>query len=129
MKKGGHRLEALFGLNWQQQRSTHSDIFQNGFTTDMQLASGTGPITTTTDENAIVYRYEAAFGRLNYSWRDRYLVNVSGRRDGSSRFGPGRQFGNFWEVGAGWVFTDESFYAQTGLAELWQAKGQYRDHG
>ena len=108
-KKRGHRLEALFGLNWQQQRSTHSDVFQDGFTSDLQMSTGSGPATTTTDENVIAYRYEAAFGRLIYSLHDHYLLNVSGRRDGSSRFGPGRQFGNFWEVGGGWIFSDEGF--------------------
>ena len=121
-KKRGHRVEALFGLNWQQQRSTHSDIFQDGYTSDMQLSTGNGPITTTTDENAIAYRYEAAFGRLIYSWRDRYLLNVSGRRDGSSRFGPGKQFGNFWEIGGGWIFTDESFMRKFG----WLSFGKIR---
>jgi len=122
LKKKDHRLEALFGLNWQQQRSTHSDILQDGYTSDMQLSTGNGPITTTTDENAIAYRYEAAFGRLIYGWRDRYLLNVSGRRDGSSRFGPGKQFGNFWEVGAGWIFTDESFMRKFG----WLSFGKIR---
>jgi len=121
-KKGGSRLEALAGLNWQQQRSSHSDIFQNGFTSDLQLGMGVGATSTTTDENAIAYRYEAAFGRLNYSLRDRYLLTVSGRRDGSSRFGPGKQFGNFWAVSGAWIFSDESFFRQAG----WLSFGKVR---
>jgi len=121
-KKGGSRLDALFGVNWQQQRSSHSDIFQDGFTSDAQLSAGVGAGSTTTDANAVAYRYEAGFGRLSYSLRDRYLVNVSGRRDGSSRFGPGRQFGNFWAVSSAWVFSDESFMRRVG----WLSYGKIR---
>jgi TonB-linked SusC/RagA family outer membrane protein len=39
---------------------------------------------------------------------DRYILNSTFRRDGSSRFGPDRQFGNFWSVSGGWIFTEES---------------------
>jgi len=51
------------------------------------------------------YKYEAFFGRINYNWQDRYLINFTGRRDGSSRFGPGKQFANFGSVGLGWIFS------------------------
>jgi TonB-linked SusC/RagA family outer membrane protein len=39
---------------------------------------------------------------------DRYLLNGTFRRDGSSRFGPDRRFGNFWSVSGGWIFTEEA---------------------
>ena len=55
------------------------------------------------------YNYTAVFGRLNYVWEDKYLINLTGRRDGSSRFGPGRQFGNFGAVGVAWIFSEEQF--------------------
>ncbi|MDO9184083.1 MAG: hypothetical protein Q7U04_16840, partial [Bacteriovorax sp.] len=42
-------------------------------------------------------------------WNDTYIINLTGRRDGSSRFGPNRQFANFGAVGAAWVFSKESF--------------------
>lgn len=53
------------------------------------------------------YKYAALFGRLNYTYKNRYIINVTGRRDGSSRFGPNRQFGTFGAIGMGWIFTDE----------------------
>jgi TonB-linked SusC/RagA family outer membrane protein len=55
------------------------------------------------------YRYQAAFGRMNYSLKGRYIVNLTGRRDGSSRFGPGKQFANFGAVGLAWIFSKEGF--------------------
>src|SRR5690606_31700473 len=55
------------------------------------------------------YRYHAIFGRDNYTYKSRYVLNITGRRDGSSRFGPGRQFALFKAVGLGWVFSEEPF--------------------
>lgn len=49
------------------------------------------------------------FGRLNFSWAERYFFNLTGRRDGSSRFGSGKQFANFGAVGAAWILTNEGF--------------------
>jgi TonB-dependent starch-binding outer membrane protein SusC len=57
--------------------------------------------------SAAQYRYIAVFGRINYNWQGRYVLNFSGRRDGSSRFGPGRRFSNFGAGGAAWIFSKE----------------------
>lgn len=57
-----------------------------------------------------IYRYSSVFARVNFNWRSRYIMNVTGRRDGSSRFGPGRQFANFGAVGLGWVASNEPFF-------------------
>lgn len=56
-----------------------------------------------------VYKYAALFGRINYNWDGKYILNLTGRRDGSSRFGPGRQYANFGAVGCAWIFSEESF--------------------
>lgn len=63
-----------------------------------------------------LYRYQAAFGRLNYNWQGRYIVNLTGRRDGSSRFGSGKQFANFGAVGGAWIFSNEKFFEDSPLA-------------
>jgi len=47
--------------------------------------------------------------RINYSFKGKYLVNATFRRDGTSKFSPKHQFGNFGSVGLGWVLTDEKF--------------------
>jgi TonB-linked SusC/RagA family outer membrane protein len=55
------------------------------------------------------YRYQSAFARINYAYADKYLLNFSYRRDGSSRFGPNNKYGNFGSIGAAWVFSSEEF--------------------
>lgn len=54
-------------------------------------------------------RYAAVFGRLNYNWDRKYIINLSGRRDGSSRFGPGKRYGNFGSLGLAWIASEESW--------------------
>ncbi len=49
------------------------------------------------------------FGRVNYNYNDRYLISASIRRDGSSRFGTGNQWGTFPAVSLGWRLSEESF--------------------
>ncbi len=49
------------------------------------------------------------FGRLNYNFKDTYLVNATLRADGSSKFAPGNQWGYFPSVSAGWVISNEGF--------------------
>jgi len=57
-----------------------------------------------------VYMYNAGYGRVKYNWQDKYLIDVSMRRDGSSRFGPANQFHNFYAAGAGWLFYKEDVF-------------------
>ena len=106
-KLGPGQLEALVGVNWQEQQSVYSTTVASGYTSDLLMARGVGDTGVTVAGNSIVYRYEAVFGRLNYNLKNRYIAEVSGRRDGSSRFGPGDQFGNFWATSGAWIFSEE----------------------
>ncbi len=49
------------------------------------------------------------FGRLGWNWSEKYMVNVTVRRDGSSRFARGHRFGTFPSVSAGWNISSEKF--------------------
>nr|WP_121270282.1 SusC/RagA family TonB-linked outer membrane protein [Pedobacter schmidteae] len=55
------------------------------------------------------YKYAAVSGRISYKWDNKYFVNLSGRRDGSSRFGPGKRYGNFGALGVAWIASEESW--------------------
>ncbi|MDO4879712.1 MAG: SusC/RagA family TonB-linked outer membrane protein [Capnocytophaga sp.] len=56
-----------------------------------------------------VSTFNSFFSRLEYSFNDRYYLDLSGRRDGSSSFGKENQYGNFWAIGAMWKLKEESF--------------------
>lgn len=71
------------------------------------------------------YRYHAVFARLNYSLHDRYILNITGRRDGSSRFGPGNQFANFGAIGLAWIFSEEEFLKSSNGLSFGKLRGSY----
>lgn len=53
-----------------------------------------------------------AFGRLSYSYKDKYLLNATIRRDGSSKVAPQNRWGTFGSVGLGWVVSEEDFFSK-----------------
>ena len=105
---GRGKLDVLLGGTFQNQENDRLLQFGSGFTSNSliyDLASASFIQTFYNDET--VYRYQAFFGRINYSWNEKYFINLTGRRDGSSRFGPGKQFATFGALGAAWVFSQE----------------------
>lgn len=108
LRAGRHGLTILAGGTWQQSKLRSMDARGSGFTSDALLGNISSAANITTSNNASEYAYNSFFSRLSYNWNEEYLLNLSFRRDGSSRFGPGKRFGNFGAVAAGWVFTKNS---------------------
>lgn len=103
-------LNALAGATFQSSKDTRLSQKAIGFSNDALLENpGAADSTLIDDYSYSLYNYNAAFGRLNYSWNNKYILNLTGRYDGSSRFGPGRQFHFFGAVGAAWIFTEEAW--------------------
>ncbi|MEM8888513.1 MAG: TonB-dependent receptor [Bacteroidota bacterium] len=57
------------------------------------------------------WRFASIFARVNYSWKDKLFIQGTFRRDGSSRFGKNRRFGNFPAIGLGYIMSDEGWFA------------------
>ncbi len=103
-------FSALIGGSLHENNTKTQTLQANGFISDALLEDIQAANSVSVPFNASSqYKYNAIFGRLNYNWEDKYLLNVTTRRDGSSRFGPGKQFGNSGAIGAGWVFSRENF--------------------
>ena len=58
------------------------------------------------------------FGRVNYSYANRYILQVSGCADGGSNFPPGKKWGYFPSVSAGWVVSNENFWSGATLRDV-----------
>lgn len=104
------RLTALAGASWQHNTSNSKYFSGTNYSNEALLGSLTAAgMVTVFYDNIVEYKYAAGFGRLNYDWKGKYIVNANFRRDGSSRFGPNNRFGNFGSIGASWIFTEENF--------------------
>jgi len=103
-------LDVLIGATVQRNNSNGQSLFGGGHPSDavigdISAASNTAVISSTQS----IYKYNAGFARLNYNWKEKYIIDLTGRRDGSSRFGPQNQFHNFGSIGAAWIFSQENF--------------------
>lgn len=113
---GGHNFEAMIGSSMFQREGSYMwagnrDMIvpslryawlSNATNVDgANINLGGGPIDP---DHRMSY-----FGRLNYNYNETYLLNITYRADGSSRFARGNRFGFFPSVSAGWVLTNEQF--------------------
>ena len=107
---GRGKLNLLIGSTFQQNLSNNSGFRASGFSNDYLVSDPSAASTIQlTGYTNTVYHYDAGYARLGYNWDNKYVLNLTGRRDGSSRFGPGKQFGNFYAIGAAWIFSNEDF--------------------
>lgn len=67
----------------------------------------------------------AYFARLNYSFKDRYLLSASIRREGSSRFGSDNRWGNFPSASLGWKLSEEEFMPKLSWLSTLKLRGSY----
>ncbi|MFD2943281.1 SusC/RagA family TonB-linked outer membrane protein [Flavobacterium notoginsengisoli] len=123
-------LDMLAGATYQQQLSTTLYLYANGFSSNSliyNLASANSVSIRGNNENE--YKYQAFFGRINYNWNKRYIVNLTARRDGSSRFGPGNQFAVFGAAGAAWLFSNENFLKNSSWLSFGKLRASYGSTG
>jgi len=104
------KLSALLGSSFQENNMQSEQKYGLGFNSDLAMQNIAAASSVTEQSNiASTYKYNALFGRVNYNWDDRYIIDVTARRDGSSRFGANNSFQDFWSAGAGWIFTSEKW--------------------
>lgn len=105
---GEHNLDVLLGYSAQKYIKEYSRLSATDFPDDDIPWMNAGA-TKNGDNNIQEWSLASVIGRLNYSFKDRYLLQATFRRDGCSRFGPGNKYANFPSVSAGWIISDEPF--------------------
>jgi TonB-linked SusC/RagA family outer membrane protein len=108
-KIGESKLTILAGSTMQENEYKSTTINAEQYQSDILLRSVAGAARVVTLNNKTQYRYQAIFGRIHYNLREKYILNLSGRRDGSSRFGPDNRYNNFGAVSGGWLFYKEGW--------------------
>ena len=118
--KDDHHFEAIVGFSLAKTSgnaagASRQDVPYNSWTfADNTAATGVNSATNTNAQTGYYYEYfnknTSTFGRLNYDYKDRYLVSYNLRRDGSNLFGANNKFGTFSAVSLGWVVSKESFF-------------------
>ncbi|NDV58718.1 SusC/RagA family TonB-linked outer membrane protein [Bacteroides sp. 519] len=121
-----HSLKGLVGYAFQIYNSEGLNGTSRDFITDAFLYHNMGAGAKDRQEvgsSASKRSIASYFGRVNYSYKDRYLVEATLRIDGSSNFTPENRWGYFPSASVGWLFSEESFMKNT---SSWLSNGKLR---
>lgn len=103
------QADLTVGATFQQSTDERSYFSFSNFSSDRLLLNPGKAGHTEQNYDSTKYRYTATFARVGFKYQDKYFLNLTGRRDGSSRYGPETRFGYFGAIGASWLFSKEGF--------------------
>ena len=126
---GQNNISLLAG--YQQELYEYFDLFANA---SHLLTESVPSISTAVGEKLIEdnighWATQSVFGRLNYDFAEKYLLEFNFRYDGSSRFDPDNRWGFFPSISAGWVVSKENFYPLKNTIEFFKLRGSYGSIG
>ena len=110
---GDHQVSALLGTEIQVSENTSINVAGNQFADDGLKTLNSGAAITGGGGFNSDFRFFGIFSRATYSYKNRYIVSLTARSDGSSRFGRNNRFGFFPAASLGWVVSEESFMKGT----------------
>lgn len=129
---GDHGIDILGGITFQEFVAEHlRGIRQNIPADAISPASDLLYLNTGQTEGQATFNGSFSWGmisylfRANYSYKDRYLLTGTFRRDGSSRFSSRNRWGNFPSVAAGWVISNESFMENVSAINYLKLRGSW----
>ncbi len=117
---GRHSITGLAGLEQRQKRAEFSNLYRRKLLSDQldQINAATDINNDGAAGNTTEFRLRSVFGRINYSYDSRYLMEANIRYDGSSRFAPEFRYDYFPSVSLGWRVSKENFFRIASVSEL-----------
>lgn len=115
-KKNAHHVSGVMGFNYETMRLKNISASGENLTStsldDLDLVgqNANGEVLTSVGGGQSEYALAGFFGRVNYDYKGRYLLEASGRYDGSSRFATGSRWGFFPSGSVGWRISEEPFF-------------------
>ncbi|WP_298495509.1 TonB-dependent receptor [uncultured Algibacter sp.] len=121
---GKHDFNSVFGFEYTQRdfyrQETEAVGYTNDFNNNIALADGGTTYTDNGTDKLVSY-----FGRVDYNYNEKYLLQVSARTDGSTRFGPNTRFGFFPAASVGWVMSNEDFLSSSDFVSFLKLRASY----
>ncbi|MEZ4884008.1 MAG: TonB-dependent receptor [Chitinophagales bacterium] len=114
---GNSKLSVLAGFTSQKETEEYRLVTASGFATDITgpYDLGGGSIVPSVDSRYAEFSILSFLGRINYNFDDRYLITLTGRRDGSSKFAEGGKWAFFPSIGGAWRISNEEFISESSI--------------
>lgn len=129
---GKHKINAVLGYSYHQYDKYSTSMANSDFSVDgigkwdigkgSELNEGRASMSSHRD---VTERLLAYFGRVNYTFDERYIISATYRREGSSKFGAKNRWGNFWAVSLGWNMKNESWLQGVKWLDELKIRGGY----
>lgn len=126
---GNHNLDAFVGFEYNRVNTKGFYARGIGFADGRLQTLNSSAEPQTVSGSISNYAFVSFLSNVNYDFLDKYLVTLSFRRDGSSRFGTNNRWGNFWSVGAAWRLSDEDFFPENDVFHDAKIKVSYGTAG
>ncbi|GGE94743.1 SusC/RagA family TonB-linked outer membrane protein [Hymenobacter cavernae] len=121
-----HSFDVLGGFSFQRSDTKQTSAEGRGFPNSEFTKIASAAIKTAGSASSQSgYSFISYFGRLNYAFRNKYLVSGSIRYDGSSRFGKANRYGTFGAGSLGWLISEESFLKDNSVVNYLKLRGSY----
>lgn len=125
---GDHSIKVMAGYEASKFDTRHFNVTRTGFPVDVgwSFNLATGAVTNTDRFNVYQSRILSQFGRINYTYKEKYLLEANIRRDASApKFGPSNIWGIFPSFSAGWRISDENFFQNVPYITNLKLRGSY----
>lgn len=117
---GGHNLVVMLGYTSQKEDNSSALQTVRGLDSDdfesLNFQNGTKP--QIGSSSRVDWALESVLGRINYNYKDRYLLTLTARRDGSTKFGPNNKWATFPSAAIGWRMINERFFENSVLTNF-----------
>jgi TonB-linked SusC/RagA family outer membrane protein len=125
LKLDNHRIDFKALIEYQEYRYNNVNAYSENFSTDGLTNVDSGSANFDAGSSFSDWMNLSYLGMANYNYLDKYIVDLTFRREGSSRFAESQRFGNFWAIGAAWNINEESFLANVSWIDNLRLRGSY----
>jgi TonB-dependent starch-binding outer membrane protein SusC len=122
-----HKFNAVLGTSWQQTFQESLEASATGFSTDYFQYNNlsAGSVRGTPQSNYYDYRLNSYYSRINYAYQGKYLLTLTGRYDGSSKFGKDNKYAFFPSGAIGWIVSQEKFLSENNVVSFLKLRASH----
>lgn len=126
-----HSFTGMAGVSWQHIENSNLNIRVNDFSDDFFSFNnlGAGSVPLPPSSGATEHGFNSYFSRINYALKGKYLVTVTGRVDGSSKFGANNQYAFFPSAALAWRVSEEEFLSGSSVISNLKLRASYGETG
>ncbi|WP_372775997.1 TonB-dependent receptor [Mangrovibacterium sp.] len=127
--KKDHNFKAMGGVTAELNESSWIEASRDGISDLGVFTVNLGTGVQTNDAAKSNYGFYSYFGRFNYDYKNRYMVELLGRSDGTSKFSEGNKWQAYFGASAGWILSEESFLKDISFLSFLKLKGSWAEMG